>query len=391
VVVPRPAGRALGLAVATGSGYGLTAALLKLVILQLQDGWSEPLRHPALYAACIVGPAAILLSRNTLQQGRLATPAVTIILLADPLVGLAAGVTWFGDHITTALPALSGAVLGVGTAITGIAIAQSGSHRTAPPPAPTSPATAQEAGTVMTTNAHRRLVSEQPLGTFYRRTATGFAALLIGLGGTGLLALHILTRPSRLAAQIGWSDPLSVLSVLSILAGIVLIAAARRGGASASTALTATGGLVLGSGLAHLTVHITTVGSAAFRYPSGALCVLLGTALLITGCYGRFTGNLPADNPWRSSGSWAAPSCSPPSTGQPRGRHRRDRRPDLRRAAAPQRLDLARRRRPRRQQPHRHRTRHPHHGHQLTRAGLSIRPVVDRRTGRAQSEHRRAT
>lgn len=114
--------RGLGLAVVTGTGYGLTAALLKLVTAQLQLGWTEPLTHPAFWVACVVGPASILLSQNTFQQGRLVTPAVTIILILDPVLGLATGVSWFGEHITAEPIALLGALAAAAAAVAGVAL-----------------------------------------------------------------------------------------------------------------------------------------------------------------------------------------------------------------------------------------------------------------------------
>jgi hypothetical protein len=50
------------------------AALLELVGAQLQLGWTEPFRHPALHAVCLLGPAAVLLSQNALQKGHRAAP-----------------------------------------------------------------------------------------------------------------------------------------------------------------------------------------------------------------------------------------------------------------------------------------------------------------------------
>jgi hypothetical protein len=93
------AGRVLALAAATGLGYGITAVALKTVGTQLAAGLSVPLQHPALYVALTLGPAAILLSQAALQQGRLATAVVSVILVVDPLVGLLAGLFWFGETV----------------------------------------------------------------------------------------------------------------------------------------------------------------------------------------------------------------------------------------------------------------------------------------------------
>jgi drug/metabolite transporter (DMT)-like permease len=112
------AGRVLALAVATGLGYGITAVALKTVGTQLTTGLAEPLRHPALYVALALGPSAILLSQAALQQARLATAVVSVILVVDPLVGLIAGLFWFGetvdldtDAVVCAIVLLAGVVL----------------------------------------------------------------------------------------------------------------------------------------------------------------------------------------------------------------------------------------------------------------------------------------
>jgi len=105
------AGRVLALAAATGLGYGVTAVQLKTVGAQLATGLAVPLQHPALYVAIFLGPPAILLSQAALQQGRLATAVVSVILVVDPLVGLAAGLLWFGETVTLGADALLCAIV----------------------------------------------------------------------------------------------------------------------------------------------------------------------------------------------------------------------------------------------------------------------------------------
>jgi drug/metabolite transporter (DMT)-like permease len=119
--------RALGLALATGCAYGLTAALLKLVGDQLRLSWDEPFRHAALYAVCLLGPAAVLLSQNALQQGPRATPGAAVVLLVDPVVGLVCGVLWFGEGITTTVATVLVAPVCVAVTVAGIALAQTAS------------------------------------------------------------------------------------------------------------------------------------------------------------------------------------------------------------------------------------------------------------------------
>ncbi|WP_433038338.1 DMT family transporter [Actinomycetospora sp. CA-053990] len=129
----RGAAASLAPALATGLGYGVTAIALKLVGTQLAGGWLEPLTHPALYVALVLGPFSILLSQNALQHGRVVTAVVSLILVVDPLVGLVAGILGFGEQVTVtaasiALAAGSGVVL-----LLGIGVIQGASARTIDP------------------------------------------------------------------------------------------------------------------------------------------------------------------------------------------------------------------------------------------------------------------
>ena len=158
---------ALGLAVPTGVGYGLAAALMKLVSAQVRSGgWAEPFHHPALYTAVVVGPAAVLLSQNTLQRGRSAAAALTIVLLLDPLVGVATGVLWFGEQLTAGVAGTVGAVACVAAAVAGCALAQ-----VEPPARRHTGATATDdpgavsPGRLVPGVQHRRPVRHDPLGT----------------------------------------------------------------------------------------------------------------------------------------------------------------------------------------------------------------------------------
>ncbi len=126
---------ALGLAVGTGLGYGVTAIELKSVGTQLALGWFVPLAHPAFYIALVLGPFSILLSQNALQQGRLVTAVVSLILIVDPLVGLAAGTIWFGERVSVTAWSLTVATISGTAMIVGIAAIQSAASRTARPEA----------------------------------------------------------------------------------------------------------------------------------------------------------------------------------------------------------------------------------------------------------------
>jgi hypothetical protein len=101
-VAPWRRGRvnALGVAVCTGLGYGLSATQLKEVALQFTTSPVAPLGHPALYLACLVGGVSIVLSQIALRQADDTFAVVPVLLVVDPLVGVVAGPLWFGERLT---------------------------------------------------------------------------------------------------------------------------------------------------------------------------------------------------------------------------------------------------------------------------------------------------
>ena len=121
--------RVLGLALATGVLYGLTAGLMKVVVGQARGGIFEPFRHWTLYVVCVIGPLGFLLSQNTFQQGRFLTPALAVITALDPLVGVAIGLSWMGETANDAPLALPGeAIAGIAVIIGIVLLSNRASH-----------------------------------------------------------------------------------------------------------------------------------------------------------------------------------------------------------------------------------------------------------------------
>jgi hypothetical protein len=112
----------LGLALATGVFYGVTAGLMKVVAGELREGVAAPFQHWTLYAVCVVGPVGFLLSQNTFQQGRLVSPALAVITTVDPLVGVAIGVWWLGESAATGPVVLAGELVAAAVIVAGIAV-----------------------------------------------------------------------------------------------------------------------------------------------------------------------------------------------------------------------------------------------------------------------------
>ena len=79
----------------------------------------------------------------------------------------------------------------------------------------------------------------------------------------------------------------------------ILIAAGLRGGRTASTVLVVIGAAFVASGLVNTLVLGTPLNLLAFRIPNVVFSFVAGALLLFLGAWGRFTGRLPDDNPYR--------------------------------------------------------------------------------------------
>ena len=121
----------IALSVATGLGYGVTAVALKTVGGELGAGWIVPLGHPALWTAVVVGPLSVLLSQDALRRARAVAAAVSVIVVIDPVVGLLAGVAWFGEHVVVTPLSLTAALAATVAVVVGIVLGHTepGPHR----------------------------------------------------------------------------------------------------------------------------------------------------------------------------------------------------------------------------------------------------------------------
>ena len=107
-----------------------------------------------------------------------------------------------------------------------------------------------------------------------------------------------------------------LLSTISVLTAVVLIAAAVRGARVASTVMLVVGTLFILSALGNLALLRTDWNVLAFELSNVAFSVLAGLLLLLLGAYGRLTGNLPPDSPYAraDAGTDLEPPESFPST-----------------------------------------------------------------------------
>lgn len=90
--------RATLIGVATGTLFGLAAALLKADAVHLDDGLASLLTQWTVYAWVAVCVLALVLNQNAFQRTTLAAP-LTSLALSEPLVALAIGVSAFGERL----------------------------------------------------------------------------------------------------------------------------------------------------------------------------------------------------------------------------------------------------------------------------------------------------
>ncbi len=127
----------------------------------------------------------------------------------------------------------------------------------------------------------------------------GAAALGIGLLVFGVLGL-LLGTPWAFASTPLWGlSTNGALSAISIVAGIILLTTSAWGGTVASNSSTAFGVLFLVSGIAHLGIMHTQWNVLGFALANCLFSLVVGLVLLFLGLYGRFSGGLPPDNPYR--------------------------------------------------------------------------------------------
>lgn len=90
-----------------------------------------------------------------------------------------------------------------------------------------------------------------------------------------------------------------LLSTISVVVGMALLAAAVVGAPVASVTCVVVGALFVLSGLANMFVLNGPDNLLAFTFPNVAFSLVVGLVLLGIGLYGRVSGQLPADNPYR--------------------------------------------------------------------------------------------
>ncbi|HEX5569400.1 MAG TPA: DUF4383 domain-containing protein [Streptomyces sp.] len=144
-----------------------------------------------------------------------------------------------------------------------------------------------------TSGAGARVVAVQRIG------AVVVAAVLLGFGLLGFLdgLAYFSTEGGRIA---GLSSN-GLLSTVSVVTAAILVAAAIRGARTVSTVMLVLGVLFLLSAFANLAVLGTSANILAFSMSNVVFSLCAGLLLLVLGAYGRVSGNLPPDSPYRTT------------------------------------------------------------------------------------------
>ncbi|GAB3652903.1 DUF4383 domain-containing protein [Streptomyces sparsus] len=143
------------------------------------------------------------------------------------------------------------------------------------------------------------LPTDHRLATVYRVGAALSGLILLAFGTLGFLdRLAFFDTTGQTVAGLSSNG---LLSLISVVVGLLLIGGAVVGGNFASTLNMTIGGLFVASGFVHLIVLERGANVLAFRMPNVIFSFVMGLLILTFGMYGRVSGGLPHDNPyWRS-------------------------------------------------------------------------------------------
>lgn len=81
-------------------GFAFTASLTKVVAGFAADNWTSIFSHWQTYALALFGAFSFFLTQNAFHAGPIGASQASIVLI-DPLVSIAIGITLFGDDLQT--------------------------------------------------------------------------------------------------------------------------------------------------------------------------------------------------------------------------------------------------------------------------------------------------
>jgi drug/metabolite transporter (DMT)-like permease len=124
---------ALGLALACGICYGVSAFLVKLVVSDVSGGLTGMLTDWPFYALAVVGPLGFLLNENAFQHGKLIAPVLGIITVCDPLISVALAYLWLNEQLNGTPIGIAGEIISLAIMCTGVVVvAHRAQHITGP-------------------------------------------------------------------------------------------------------------------------------------------------------------------------------------------------------------------------------------------------------------------
>jgi hypothetical protein len=123
VIASRFPGETRTFALAGGAGvlYGVTAGVAKIALGLVQnDGIGALLTNWPLYAVVVIGPAGFLLNQNAYQSDTSLAPALAVITVTDPLVGIGVGVLWLDEVLRSGPGPIVGEILALTALVVGV-------------------------------------------------------------------------------------------------------------------------------------------------------------------------------------------------------------------------------------------------------------------------------
>jgi len=104
--------RPLGMALATGICYGLSAFLIKLVTSEASHGGlTHVLANWPIYALAIAGPVGFVLNQDAFQSGTFIAPVMAIIVASDPLISIALAYALLDEKVSSSPLAIAGEII----------------------------------------------------------------------------------------------------------------------------------------------------------------------------------------------------------------------------------------------------------------------------------------
>ncbi|MEV5607327.1 DUF4383 domain-containing protein [Streptomyces sp. NPDC052225] len=139
---------------------------------------------------------------------------------------------------------------------------------------------------------------DHKLARVYRWGAAGCGLVLLVFGCLGLA--DALSPFDTDGDRIAGMSTNGVLSLISVVVGLALVAGGIVGGNFASTLNMTVGALFLLSGFAHIFVLDKSANVLDFGMTNVIFSFVMGLVILTFGMYGRVSSRLPHDNPyWR--------------------------------------------------------------------------------------------